>query len=197
VFINIRFDQQGERLYLALIAGIVGVGLNPRCVVEVPRSSDRLRRIFNLIRSCAYSIHDLSCVQLSGVGNYRVPRFNMPFELGLAVALREAQEAMQRRLRQKHEWAVFECVRYRLTHSLSDLNGYDQYTHRGAPDGILEAVADLFHNLPSPPKRDPADLLKVYRAIRRFRRAKLPADAFTARSFAKLVVAAREAVEVV
>jgi hypothetical protein len=184
VFINIRFGRPGEWLYLALIAGIVGVGLNPRCVVQVPYSRERLRRIFNLIRSCAYSIHDLSCVQLGGAGKFRVPRFNMPFELGLAVALS---------LRQKHEWAVFECVPYRLTRSLSDLNGYDQYTHQGAPDGVLEKVADLFHDLPSPPKRDPEELLEVYRVVRRFRRAKLPADVFTARSFAKLVVAAREA----
>jgi hypothetical protein len=183
VFINIRFDRQAEWLYLALIAGIVGVGLNPRCVVEVPPTRDRLRRIFALIESCAYSIHDLSCVELSGTGRFRVPRFNMPFELGLAVALS---------LRQKHEWAAFERVPYRLTRTLSDLNGYDQYTHRGVPEGVLEEVANLFHNLPSPPTRDPEDLMNIYRAIRRFRRKELPADVFTARSFAMLVLAARE-----
>ena len=99
-------------------------------------------------------------------------------------------------LQQKHEWAAFECVPYRLTRSLSDLNGYDQYTHRGMPAGAVEAVADLFHDLPSPPKRDPDELMEVYRLIQRFRRAKLPRDVFTARSFAKLVVAAREAVRV-
>jgi hypothetical protein len=150
VFINIRFDRRGEWLYLALIAGIVGVGLNPRSVVEVPRTRDRLQRVFNLIRSCPYSIHDLSCVDLSGTGRFRVPRFNMPFELGLAVAWG---------LQRKHEWAVFECVSYRLTRSLSDLNGYDQYTHRGLPEGVLEVVADLFHDLPAPPKRDPDELM--------------------------------------
>ena len=188
VFINVPFDRRSEWLYLALVAGIVGVGLNPRCVVELPRSRDRLRRIFDLIRSCPYSIHDLSCVRVAGAGKFRVPRFNMPFELGLAVALG---------LRDKHEWAVFDRIPYRVTRSLSDLNGYDQYTHRGVPEGVLQAVAELFHDLPSPPKRDPDELVQVYRIIRRFRRARLPADVFTATAFGKLVVAAREAVLVV
>jgi hypothetical protein len=188
VFINVPFDRRREWLYLALISGIVGVGLNPRCVVEIPRSRDRLRRIFELVRSCPYSIHDLSCVELAGEGKFRVPRFNMAFELGLAVALG---------LRDGHEWAVFERVPYRLTRSLSDLNGYDQYTHRGVPEGVVQAVTELFHDLPSPPKRDPDDLMQVYRVIRRFRRARLPGDVFTATSFAKLVVAAREGVLVV
>jgi hypothetical protein len=190
VFINLRFDRRGEGLYLALIAGLVGLGLNPRCVLEVPRSRDRLHRIFDLIRGCAYSIHDLSCVSLATAGPFRVPRFNMPFELGLAVALTLAQQ--ERPSRPVHEWAVFECRPYRLVHSLSDLNGYDQYTHGGTPAGILEVLGDLFHRLPSPPLRDAGDLMKVYRHLRRFRREALRADVFAARPFGQLVVAARE-----
>jgi hypothetical protein len=57
VFINIPFDRRNEYLYLSLIAAIVGLGLAPRCVVEIPHDAARLKRIFDLIRSCEYSIH--------------------------------------------------------------------------------------------------------------------------------------------
>ena len=93
VFVNVPFDSQHETLFLALIAGLVALGLNPRCVLEVPPSTDRLRRLYNLVRACPFSIHDLSRVQLSS-RPFRVPRFNMPFELGLAAAI--AFESAQR-----------------------------------------------------------------------------------------------------
>jgi hypothetical protein len=38
VFINVPFDPQHEKLFLALLAGLVGLGLNPRSVLEVPPS---------------------------------------------------------------------------------------------------------------------------------------------------------------
>ena len=45
VFINVPFDTKYERLYLALVTGVVGLGLTPRCAVEVPHDPHRLERI--------------------------------------------------------------------------------------------------------------------------------------------------------
>ncbi len=53
VFINVPFDPQHEKLFLALLSGLVGLGLNPRCVLEVPATTDRLRRIYKLVRKTA------------------------------------------------------------------------------------------------------------------------------------------------
>jgi hypothetical protein len=87
VFINVPFDSRYEPLYLALITGLVGLGLKSRCVVELSHERHRLERILDLIAACPFSIHDLSRVQLAAtMRGFRVPRFNMPFELGLAVA---------------------------------------------------------------------------------------------------------------
>src|SRR5206468_1185611 len=73
----------------------------------------RLERIVRLLRNCRSSFHDLSRVSLDR--NPPVtPRFNMPFELGLAVSPRRSRA---------HEWFVFEERRHRLMKSLSDLNG--------------------------------------------------------------------------
>jgi len=55
VFINVPFDNQYERLYLALIASIVGLGAYPRSTLEVPPTKDRLRRIFTKIDYAASS----------------------------------------------------------------------------------------------------------------------------------------------
>ena len=67
--------------------------------------------------ACGYSFHDLSRVQLSG----GAPRFNMPFEVGLAVAMA--------RWRPSHQWLVFEARPFRVQQTLSDLSGTDAYIY--------------------------------------------------------------------
>jgi len=95
VFINVPFDSKYERLFLVLIAGLTCLGLNLKCVLEVPTAKDRLRRLTALLGSCPFSLHDLLRVQVSRTGSFTVPRFNMPFELGIAAAVAELQTAPQ------------------------------------------------------------------------------------------------------
>ncbi len=66
----------------------------------------------------------------------RVPRFNMPFELGLACAVAQ--------LERRHEYFLVEALPFRLQQSLSDLNGQDPRIHGGTVDGMLGAVSDCF-----------------------------------------------------
>src|SRR5438093_5118087 len=81
VFLNVPFDKSYEPLFVGLISALVALGRTPRCVLELPEMGQgRLVRILRLIQSCGVSIHDLSRVGLP-------VRFNMPFELGIAVAL--------------------------------------------------------------------------------------------------------------
>lgn len=81
VFLNVPFDKEYSPLFIALIAGLTGLGRKPHCVLEVPSAGrNRLERIFSLMSSCGASIHDLSRVTPSG--DLHLPRFNMPFELG-------------------------------------------------------------------------------------------------------------------
>ncbi|HEB71133.1 MAG TPA: hypothetical protein ENI77_00750 [Nitrospirae bacterium] len=135
VFINIPFDDKYEPLYLALIAGLTGLGMVPRCVVEIPSHINRLQRIFDLIKECPFPIHDLSRVQLSKE-KPRCPRFNMPFELGLAVSVSLGSY--------NHSWIVFESENRRILKSLSDLNGFDPYIHRGKSSGVLRELRNAF-----------------------------------------------------
>ncbi len=134
VFLNVPFDTDYAPLFLALIAGLAALGRTPHCVLEVPSGGrNRLERVFRLMESCDASIHDLSRITLSGP--HEVPRFNMPFELGMAYAL--AQKA-------SHDFFVLEEKPFRLQASLSDLNGHDPHIHDSTPGGALRCVLDCF-----------------------------------------------------
>ena len=63
-FLNIPYDDAFQSLYLAYVAGITSFGLVPRATLEIPGGARRLDRIFDLIKSCRYSFHDLSRVEL-------------------------------------------------------------------------------------------------------------------------------------
>lgn len=98
VFLNIPYDPQFTRLYLAYITALSAISFLPQATLGIT-GNRRLDRIASLIESCAYSIHDLSRVQLDRHAP-RTPRFNMPFELGLAVAWAQTNP--------RHKWFVFE-----------------------------------------------------------------------------------------
>jgi hypothetical protein len=183
-FLNIPYDRNYEPLYLAFIAGLSGFGLAPRATVEIPTSDRRLDRIVKLIRDCRYSFHDLSRVQLDR-GRPSTPRFNMPFELGLAVDWALAANP-------KHEWFVFESEAHRLQKSLSDLNGTDPYVHDGVADGVLRGLMNALTRKTHRPSF--AELDGIYRDLREAaRKIRLEgADSlFEARPFHDLSVLAR------
>jgi|SRR5579863_873730 hypothetical protein len=192
VFLNVPYDRKFERLLLALIAGTTAFGLVPRATLEIASSSRRLDRIVKLIGRCRYSIHDLSRVELDRRAPC-TPRFNMPFELGLAVAVHK--------LRSKNDqhWFVCESQNFRLMKSLSDLNGTDPFIHDGSVGGVFRELCNMFRRLSG---RQPTvqQMWKVYRELRR----SLPTilkeagsqSMFTARVFKDLCVAANASASV-
>jgi len=154
-FLNIPYDRQYESLYLAFIAGLCAFGLRPRATIEIPSTRRRLERIVQLIRGCRYSFHDLSRVQLDR-HSPATPRFNMPFELGLAVGWALGANP-------KHKWFVFESKHHRLEKSLSDLNGTDPHVHDGTAHGVLRGLTNaLTRNIHDPSL---AELDAIYRGL--------------------------------
>jgi len=157
VFLNIPYDKKFENLCLAYVSGISAFGLNPRATLEIPGGARRLDRIFRLIQSCPYSVHDLSRVELDRT-RPRTPRFNMPFELGMCVAWATIGGS-------KHEWFAFESMDRRLAKSLSDLNGTDPYIHRGTVAGVLRELCNAF--VRSRPKPTIQQMWAIYRDVRK------------------------------
>jgi len=152
-FLNVPYDSKYEGLYLAFIAGLCGFGLTPHATAELSGSERRLDRILSLIRRCRYSFHDLSRVQLDRYPP-ATPRFNMPFELGLAVAHAQTR-------RRRHEWFVFEARPHRLSKSLSDLDGTDPHIHGGTAHGVLRSLANALSRNRTAPKL--GELEQLYR----------------------------------
>ena len=136
VFLNIPYDSGFRNLYLAYIVGLYQFGLKPRVTLGIPGGDRRLDRIQELIRSCRYSIHDLSRVQLDRTPPV-TPRFNMPFELGLAVASAKLKP-------NAHTWFVFETRIRRVQKSLSDLDGTDPNIHCGTVEGVMHQLCNAF-----------------------------------------------------
>jgi len=181
VFLNIPYDKPFERMYLAYITALSAMGFLPQATLGIS-GNRRLDRIASLIETCSFSIHDLSRVQLDRKAPL-TPRFNMPFELGLAVAWS--------RVNQSHRWFVFESMGRRLAKSTSDLDGTDPYIHDGTVRGVLREVCNAFvrPNQPTVPA-----MMKMYRGLRRglprILRNAGTRSAFTARVFSDLCLAA-------
>ncbi len=180
VFLNVPFDGQYERLFVALVAGLCMLGRRPRCVLELPASTDRLARLFQIIRGCRVSIHDLSRVR-----GYP-PRFNMPFELGLAVAVKHVDD-------RRHKFFVLERKSYRLQKTLSDVNGYDPLVHGGSVSGVVSALMSCVGTSPATPRwliEKSADALwKVATELKRQHRTR---SVFSLPVFNDLLAAATE-----
>jgi hypothetical protein len=183
-FLNIPYDQEFEPLYLAFIAGLSGYGLIPQAVLQIPESERRLDRIFSLIRRCKISFHDLSRVELDPK-RPPTPRFNMPFELGLAVAWHRIGDS-------SHRWYVFEAKAHRLQKSLSDLNGTEPYIHDCRPRGVLQQLTNVLirrRHRPTVIELE-AILLDLEKAAVKIKSALRSKSLFTARAFEDLVLAA-------
>lgn len=100
VFINCPYDREFEPLFDAIVFATVCCGFLPRSALESGSVAEsRMERITRAVFSSKYSIHDLSRCQ--GQGGELLARFNMPLELGIAMARR-----YQGRGKSVHDWLV-------------------------------------------------------------------------------------------
>jgi hypothetical protein len=189
VFLNIPYDEAFRRLYLAYIVGLIHLGLNPCATLHIPGGQRRLDKILDLIGNCRYSIHDLSRVQLDSKSP-RTPRFNMPFELGLAIGVQKLQ-------RTPHEWFLFESKPYRVEKSLSDLSGTDPHIHQNSVEGVLRELGNAFVRRSANEAFSVPGMLKTYRSVskqvEKIQQQTGAHSLFEARTFGLLCTAARVA----
>jgi len=140
VFLNVPFDKAYEPIFIGLVGALVHLGLRPTTVLELADgASPRMDLLISAIRDNSFSVHDLSRVEVSGSGASAAPRFNMPFELGLAVAI-----SLTERRPRKHSFVLLESKPFRLQRSLSDMNGYDPFIHSGTQGGAVRSMFEAF-----------------------------------------------------
>lgn len=142
VFINCPFDADYRASFEALLFTVMASGYKVRCALEDDDAAnirfDKLRR---LIRESPRTIHDLSRTEL---GENELPRFNMPFELGLAMGAKYFGGTKRR----GNTALIMVRERYALPAYLSDLGGNDPATHGGDPHSIMRVVSRYLHTTP-------------------------------------------------
>jgi hypothetical protein len=135
VFVNCPFDSAYRPLLFAMLFALKACGLEPRIAAERGDSGElRFRKIVELIKSSKYCVHDISRMETAAVGD--LPRFNMPFELGLDLGLRESAVAP---LNQKC-CVILDTERYRFHRALSDLAGVDVKEHADSPERLVKQL---------------------------------------------------------
>lgn len=135
VFINCPFDPGYRQMFDALVFAVLHCGFSPTSALEAQGSGkQRFSRIIELIRRSPLAIHDLSRTSLGG--ERRLPRFNMPLELGIFIGAREFGGDDQR----KKDYLVLEKREGDCDHCCSDLGGVDASAHDNQPAKAIEHV---------------------------------------------------------
>jgi hypothetical protein len=135
VFVNCPFDDDYLPLLHAMVFAIHDCGFIARLAVEDTGASEmRIDKIVRIIRESCYSIHDISRVELSSTS--KLPRFNMPFEAGLAMgSIRFGHAGPLPR-----DFLLLDAVPFRDKQTLSDLAGQDPKTHGNDARKMVSAV---------------------------------------------------------
>lgn len=142
VFVNCPFDAEYRPAFEALIFTIAASGYNVRCALEEDDSANiRHDKLCRLIRESDRSVHDLSRVQL---GRNNLPRFNMPYELGLTHG---AIRFGGRRQRTKTA-CIMVAEPFAMPAYISDLAGNDPHAHHNDPARIVRVVRNYLHTAP-------------------------------------------------
>lgn len=139
VFINCPFDDDYMPMLRVLIFTVIQCGFRPRIATERSDSGEvRIKKIIGIIGECKYSIHDISRIEALSIGE--LPRFNMPFELGIDIGCRELGDVSLKTKR----CLVLEKERFRYQKVLSDIAGNDIKAHGGDPFHLVKAVRSWF-----------------------------------------------------
>jgi len=139
VFVNCPFDKQYVPLLRPLLFTVVDLGFSPRLASERSDSAEsRIDKICGFIRQSKYSIHDLSRIRASEVGEFY--RMNMPFELGIEYGCRRfGASPMGEKL-----CLILEQDLHEFRQALSDLSGIDIKKHDNRPEEVVRSVRDWF-----------------------------------------------------
>jgi hypothetical protein len=137
VFLNVPFDRKYTRLFKALVFAVHDCGFIARSALEIEDSGQaRVEKILNLIGDCKFGIHDISRAGLDR--KTRLPRFNMPLELGFFLGAKRFGSVQQ----QDKRCLVLDRTRYRYREFCSDIAGQDVREHADEPNQAIRAARD-------------------------------------------------------
>lgn len=144
IFFNCPFDPAYQPIFNALIFAAFDCGYVPRCALEIDDAGQvRIEKILAMIRGCRLGVHDISRTELDAAN--QLPRFNMPFELGVFVGATRFGGRDQRR----KICLILDRERYRFQTFISDIAGQDIAEHQGDPDKAIRALRTWLSAIPT------------------------------------------------
>ncbi len=151
VFINCPFDTTYiNDLLKPMMYVIIKNGFTPRLSLEFSDSGlARLEKITEIIKSCKYSIHDLSIVKSKKPNEFA--RMNMPFELGIDYGLRKSGISPL----DTKQFLVLEAKKYDYMKAMSDFNGFDIKVHDNDTQKLFDCLYAWFSETLKINKQDP------------------------------------------
>jgi hypothetical protein len=138
VFINCPFDSQYIGLLRPLLFTIIYFDLEPKLSQTKSSSNVRIDQIKQHIRDSKFGIHDLS--RSKALKKNELPRFNMPYELGLDIG---CAEYGRKKFRDK-KILILETKKYHYQRVLSDIAGQDIEDHNDDPKTLVKKVRNWF-----------------------------------------------------
>jgi hypothetical protein len=124
VFINCPFDEKYKSLFRAILFAVYDCGFVARCALEEDDGSQiRVQKIYHIISRCRLGIHDRSRVQIDRTS--RLPRFNMPLELGAFLGAKYFGVDEQK----NKACLILDSVEHRYQKFISDIAGQDIRAH--------------------------------------------------------------------
>jgi hypothetical protein len=143
VFLNIPLDGRYKKLREAIVFAIYDCGFVVRCALEDEDTSEiRISKIYRLMAESKYGIHDISRTSLDS--RFRLPRFNMPLELGIFLG---AKQFGNKRHNSKRA-LVLDIDRYRYQIFCSDIAGQDIRFHENKVNLAITVVRNWLRNAP-------------------------------------------------
>lgn len=138
VFVNCPFDSSYRPLFEAVTFAIYDCGFYPRCALEVEDGTQvRIEKINSIIGGCRLAVHDISRTELDPAT--RLPRFNMPLELGIFLGVKSFGGRQHRR----KAAIILDSEPYRYQQYISDIAGQDIRPHGRRPDEAICHVRDF------------------------------------------------------
>ena len=140
IFINCPFDSDYYQLLKPLLFTVIFCGLKPKLSETNDGDDIRIRQIQELISGSKFSIHDISRVIPKNTND--LPRFNMPFELGLDLGCKMYSQPDKKCL-------ILEETPYRYKQVISDISGQDISSHENDPIQITKCVRNWIYKIKS------------------------------------------------
>jgi hypothetical protein len=158
VFINCPFDSAYQPLFDCVVFTVILCGFRARCALEIDDASQvRIDKIFAVIEECRFGIHDLSRTEIDKAS--KLPRFNMPLELGMFLGAKRFGSRLQRR----KACLILDQDPYRYQEFISDIAGQDIRPHSTRQQKAITVTRDWLRACSGKPMPGGGEIHRQYK----------------------------------